>query len=97
MSIIIMASTSYAVAAWTFANDLTTILVEAKSEEGLAKECFDEKMSTLRSIWMKLWPLWIWGTVFNWLMMGDYEKEEQISELKYQIEMLREKKHYFLV
>ena len=94
-----MSSSAFSVADQTlhakrraFSNELTVVLTQAKSEAGLNKEVFEERRGYLEQNWTEI----VTSTEDCIKLINDEDEngEEQVIELQYQVELLREKRAF---
>ena len=76
-----------------FSNELTAVMNKAKSEAGLSKEGFEERQGYFEQNWTEI----VTSTedCVKLIDDGDDDRDEQVNELKYQIEIIKEKKNIF--
>ena len=78
----------------SFCKEITTNIDEAKSEAGLSKESFDKKKVHFEQHWDEI--VTTTEGCIGLLDDGEEDKEEQITDLKYHVELLRGIKEQFL-
>ena len=79
----------------SFSNEITAVINEVKSEVGLSKECFYEKKIDFEQHWGE-----VVTATEGWVGLlddGDDDKDDQVTELNYHIELLKMQKNNSLV